>query len=153
MSNLITSDIVVAAGEEAQTWNQEDETLMEGSSGSGSGMHVAEESEHSSRELNWNTGSSSRVNQFVQEVARDYKEMGRVELAMKSSVQNLIGEMVMTGKSFNPITRTEKTNIKSKFIRFHSCVKLKALCIFAVTLLFFYSETFFNTRASLMTVH
>ena len=50
-------------------------------------MHVAEDSEHSSRELNWNTGSSSRVNQFVQEVARDYKERGRVELAMKYSVQ------------------------------------------------------------------
>ena len=115
-------DITRELQDEESTWNQGEGEAEEETRKKESGKEIAiagseEVSEHSSRELSWTTGS--RVNQYVQEVARDYKELGRVELVMKRSVQSLIGEMVMTGRSFEPITKLEKINIKAKFIRFH----------------------------------
>ena len=104
------NDIVDAT--EENTWNQGDDMAI-----------VAEASEHSLRELSWNNAEHSRVNQYFQEVARDIKELGKAEHVLKGSIQGLIGEMVMKGSSFAPLTKKERISIKAKFIRFLSFVK------------------------------
>ena len=74
--------------------------------------------ERTAREFNWNNGLSSSVNHYFQDFIRDYKKKNAADEEVNASAQILVAEMVMRGGSFEKLTKKEKMNIKTKFIRY-----------------------------------
>lgn len=77
-----------------------------------------DDEERTVREFNWNNRETSSVNHYFQDFVRDYKKKTVADEQVNGSVRILVSEMVMRGGSFNKLTKKEKMNIKTKFVRY-----------------------------------